>query len=104
MLGTHVFGDRDGPCPALSYDGQLSVCGLVEAPAKFVRVRAAMVGAVALTKGAVTLIGAGMGCDAQVEGEPADQKFLALMARWHDIHGLEVLAALKAWGFGKSVR
>lgn len=98
VLGAHVFGDQAGPCPALSYDGQLSVCGLVDAPATFVRTRAAMKGPLALAKAAATLIGAGIGCDAQAVDEPADWNFRVKMAAWRNAHGAQFRAALKTWG------
>jgi len=97
-LGKHVFRQVEGPCPALSYDGQMSVCGLVEMPARFARVRAAMVGPTRLREAAITLIGAGIGCDGQVEGEPADLAFRRWMSAWHSVNYESVTAALKSWG------
>ena len=102
-LGARLFGRDLGPCPALLYEGNLSVCGLVAAPARFARVRAARLGPTALSQAAAVLTGSGMGCDAKLsDGEAVDWSFRKKMVAWADTHASEVKAALRAWGFGKN--
>jgi hypothetical protein len=86
-LGKHVFGsDRTGPCPALSVDDDHTAhCLLTEFGE--VRMRAA----------AALLIGAGDGCDARFNGEPANSRFHAKLERLDQLRAEELAAARKLW-------
>lgn len=83
----------DGPCPALLPDNR---CGLIEAPERFFPFRVAVRGKEMLSAAAAQLVGAGCGCDAQVDGEPDNQEFRDAMRRRSNHHRTE--AALRVWG------
>ena len=79
VLGRHVFGFEDGPCPALETTASGYGCGLVSRPHEFTPVKVAIHGRAAMSKAASVLIGAGIGCDAQADGEEPNIQFLADM-------------------------
>jgi hypothetical protein len=106
-LGTAVFsgipsnGNADvwaGPCPGLvpHADGSYG-CGLVETPERFAPVRAAAFGKDKLRKAAMYLIGAGIGCDGQLDDEPYDEKFGWRMRMHRDDR--KINRAFHLWGF-----
>ncbi len=88
-------GAWDGPCPMLLESNR---CGLMETPEAFYPVKAAARGKENLQKAAAQLIGAGHGCDAQLDGEPDNQIFREAMRRRARPH--KTAAALKTWGLG----
>ena len=82
ILGKHLFLEEDGPCPALGYmmDGQ-SYCGLVKNPRQFAPVRTAIHGPSVMKAAARLLIASHLGCDAQLDGEPANDIFREKLRR-----------------------
>lgn len=69
------------PCPALEKDGEREVCGFVKSPEQYRPVAVSIHGAEALRSAALYGIGAGIGCDARLEGEgdPPPEFVKALM-------------------------
>jgi hypothetical protein len=51
-----------------------------------------------LSKAAIVMIGAGIGCDGQLEGEPADWSFRKRMIEWREANIELIARAFKAWG------
>lgn len=103
-LGVSVFRTVAGPCPALETradDGQ-SACGLVAHPATYMPVRAHVYGKRAMSDAALILVGAGIGCDAQLESEPANEPFRAMLRRKRDSMRLAVGRACAVWGVAVS--
>lgn len=97
VLGMRVFKQVDGPCPALIDAGDRYGCGLVLHPERFAPVRAALNGRVRLTEAAMLLIGTGIGCDAQMPGEPdADDAYRK--RRVMPVSDRDVVRAFEAWG------
>lgn len=96
VLGRRVFGRTDGPCPALEPADGKRVCGLVTSPAKYAPAAARRQGVDALSRSAALLTGSGIGCDAQVEGEPANAAFRRKMRRGRPSYGT-AMAALLLW-------
>lgn len=95
-LALSVFGKKPGPCPALmlerTADGQPRkfVCGLVVSEAIPPPLREA----------AALLIGSGQGCDARINGEPADVAFYIRLALDDEINKDALAAARRMWGAG----
>lgn len=56
-------------------DDAALVCGLITAPQSIVPDLVIRFGADVVSRAAATLVGAGIGCDAALEGEPVDQAF-----------------------------
>jgi hypothetical protein len=72
-LAERVFGRGDqGPCPALTAENR---CGMVEEPLKWRRAQTWKHGEEKMRGAALLLVGAGNGCDALFNGEPADEAF-----------------------------
>lgn len=93
-LGTHVFG-AGGNCPALEVAFPAFTCGLIQNPAKYAVDITARHGSDAASRAAEILIGAGLGCDALLEGE---QPNLAWRARVRaGIDRAEADAAAAIW-------
>lgn len=91
-----------GRCPALEPgdDGSF-FCGLLRNPERYFPVRAfAVGGAQKLRDATAILIGAGHGCDAQIEGEPYNRKYHAGLRAWALKNNRAIRAAKEAWGFG----
>jgi len=84
-----------GPCPALDAENQ---CGAIKNPQAFSPVRTAVMGKEAMAAAAAQLVGAGKGCDAQVDGEPDDPAFRARVLQGS---GLKTDKALAVWGLNK---
>lgn len=97
-LGQHVFGRKIGPCPALSYDDQGSICGLIADPMKWFPIRAIALGVDHLKKAARHLIGSSTGCDARFNGEKPDQAFYARLIE-HDRQTISLTRwSKRVWG------
>lgn len=64
-----------GPCPALEEKGDKFVCGLITNPMVYDMRVALLHGPQAASDAAAYLTGAGYGCDARHNGEPADPEF-----------------------------
>ena len=75
VLAALTFGERGGPCPALERDGDSgrSACGLVRNPQVYAPAVVAREGRWQASNAAAMLIGKGLGCDGQLDGEPADE-------------------------------
>lgn len=97
-----LFPERPyiGPCPALERDEDgFAVCGLVADPGKHAlshTIRAG--GREKASAAAKILIGAGDGCDARFNGEPADPEFYIRMIKIAKTQRKAVTAAKKTWG------
>ena len=89
-LGARVFGPG-ADCPALTEAG----CGLVLEPVRYApdADRSEM----RLRESATMLIGAGMGCDAQLLGEPDDPVFRERLRAWARRHGAKARRTLQWW-------
>jgi len=104
VLGKHVFGGdpwghMDGPCPALTeVEGGKFGCGLIIAPQLYAPVRATIKGVEPLRKAALTMIGSGIGCDAQGPGEPPSDEFRFKMRAGLLVNHEEFVAACRTWG------
>lgn len=90
-LGQLLFRQVEGPCPAL-VDNK---CGLVSHPMRFAPFRTVAHGAQRMSEAAAHCIGAGIGCDAQLEDEPYDQEFGARIRRNADMP--RTARALRLW-------
>lgn len=97
-LGTAIFLHEDGPCPAIERTETGFCCGLVLHPERYSPVRAAVMGKDRLSESALVLIGAGKGCDGQLEGEPADEAFRRRLIAYADKIATRILRAKEAWG------
>jgi len=75
-LGQIVFGPGSD-CPALEVKLPGFVCGLVQNPARYAPRVVAKHGAETASRAAALIIGAGMGCDALLEGERPNQEWRA---------------------------
>ncbi|WP_211238741.1 hypothetical protein [Roseivivax isoporae] len=75
-LGRLVFGPG-GRCPALEMRFPAFTCGLVESPEKHAPHVVRTHGADRAAKAAAILIGAGLGCDALLEGEAPNAEWRA---------------------------
>ena len=94
-LGQHVF-DREahpGPCPALRERVNDYHCDIVANPRAYSEGPADK-----LRDAARIIIGAGVGCDARFNGEPADRAFYRKIEQWDREHAAEIAAARKIWG------
>ena len=97
-LAKRVFGDRPGPCPALSYDETPgSVCGLVATPEKFAWAVVLRHGREAAGAAARYLIGSATGCDARVNGEKPNRDFYARLRIWDRKNRRHIDAAKQVW-------
>lgn len=94
-LGQHVFQRVRGPCPALMgrTDGPETGCGLAMQPLRY---RPTLRDAEEASAAARYLIGAGVGCDAAVEGEPLNAEFREHLVRTAD--RTVVRMAAQVWG------
>jgi len=95
-LGRALFGFEVGACPALQWDGDQSVCGLVATPDRYRPTKARLHGRATLANAARHLIGAGQGCDARFNGEPRDPTFDAKLEATKDPRATR--KARRAWG------
>lgn len=101
-LGEILFERSRGPCPTLEWNGVKSACGLVMNPVRYVvlagKARLAGSGRAVLSETAADLIGTGIGCDAQLEGETPNDAFREKLARIADESAHKTERAFKAWG------
>jgi hypothetical protein len=100
LLGTAVFGDRAGPCPALETgpDGVSTACGLATHPATYDPMRAAGGRNEVLRRGAALhIIDAGAGCDCNAVGEIRNHRAEACLSNRQINRAAEMTAALKVW-------
>jgi hypothetical protein len=96
-LAVGVFGEPwDRQCPALEPDGERFNCGLVVHPMVYAMRQTLLHGAEVMSRTAAHLIGAGRGCDAQLEDEPADEVWRAAMRSMRNVALTD--KCLKAWG------
>lgn len=95
-LASAIFGDRPGPCWALERKGIGYTCGLLEHPETYAPVQVMLHGRDATAKAAAVLIGAGLGCDAQAEGEARNHAWLEHAKRRIDQKA--VARAMHIWG------
>lgn len=86
-----------GPCPFLEQKESRFVCGLVVNPAKHAPFVVAQVGAEKASEHAVALIGGGIGCDAQQEGEPYSPEFGRKMDAHRSKHQVKFSHAIHTW-------
>jgi hypothetical protein len=98
-LGAVVFGTWDGPCPALMADGDGYLCNMVVSPQTYAPVRAFTIGVAALRAAALVLIGSGIGCDAQLDGEPQNTAFTAMLRSRRNSSKRVTRQAIRTWGF-----
>lgn len=71
-----------GACPALERDDERFICGLIARPEAYAPIKASVYGVEALREAAVIGVGAGIGCDARMDGEADPPKdFLVAMLR-----------------------
>jgi hypothetical protein len=98
-LGREIFGVSTGRCPGLVVlDGKFG-CDLVLRPEIHANLLARRVGADALSEAASILIGVGVGCDAQLNGETRDPTLRQRMILYREIHWRKILDARRKWGF-----
>jgi hypothetical protein len=97
-LGQFVFKREVGPCPALSFNAEGSVCGLVADPMRFAIGATLASGVEATSKAAAHMIGSGQGCDARFNGEPADEAFYRRQREWDHANRAKSRRAKKIWG------
>jgi hypothetical protein len=96
-LGVGLFGEPwERRCPALEPDGERFACGLIMNPMVYAMRQTLMHGKEVMSRSAAHLVGAGRGCDAQLDGEVADEDFRARMRAQRDITLTK--RSLKAWG------
>jgi hypothetical protein len=82
-----------GPCPALRKQGDNYHCDIVANPRAYSEGPADK-----LRDAARIIIGAGAGCEARFNGEPADRAFYRKIEQWDREHAAEIAAARKIWG------
>jgi hypothetical protein len=97
-MGVKLFEKAEGPCPALvdGEDGAL-ICGLVKDPKRFAPVQAFVHGEEQLRQAAMIIIEAGVGCDAQLEGERVDPGLRLRMRRQAARNEAKAQRAWKLW-------
>ena len=96
-LGASVFGEPvDRRCPALEPDGERFACGLMSNPMVYAMRLTLLHGKEVMSRTAAHLIGAGRGCDAQLDGEPADEVWRAAMRSLRNERLTD--NCLKVWG------
>lgn len=101
-IAHRIFGRWEGPCEILEDAGDgRRVCGLLAHPERHVPALVELVGAEIMRETTEALLGVGVGCDAQMEGEPADPAYEARMKAFAKGSRVRVRAALGAliWGF-----
>ena len=74
-LGMAVFEQNDGPCPGLEVEDGLYRCGLLLHPHRYAGLQAEIHGEGALKAAAALLIGTGIGCDCEMDGEPDNPRY-----------------------------
>ncbi len=97
-VGRQVLGRDDGPCPALRWHDGKSSCGLVVDPAAYRPDAASAHTTGAMGRAAALMIGAGDGCDARFNGEPADPGAYARWVAQDHKNELALARARGMWG------
>jgi hypothetical protein len=100
VVGVQLFGRDSVPCPALDFNADAtSACGLTKFPQKYCPTLTRLHGATETRKAARILIGAGIGCDALIEGEerPAG-KAAQMQEEAQRIPAHQVAKAIKIFG------
>lgn len=98
-LAAALYRRWEGPCPALtSTDDGRKICGLATDPRAHFPAKVRRWGAFEMRRTATVLIGAGVGCDAQVEGEPASPTLLVKMLAHRAAAAPHIRQAMIAWG------
>jgi hypothetical protein len=96
-LGVALFGEPwERRCPALEQDGDRYVCGLMAHPMAYNIRMTLLHGVETMRATAAHLVGAGRGCDAQLDGEPADEVWRASMRAMRNPALTD--RCLKVWG------
>lgn len=100
VLSRSVFKISAGPCPALGRDEDgKSYCGLVVNPRKHAPTRTATHGVATMRAAALTMIGSGAGCDAQLVDEPVRAETVSRMvAEAMKTSDEAVVRAMRVWG------
>ena len=94
-LGARVFGLTIGRCPALiGNPGDDYACDLIANPARYRPQLVAEHGEKTAQDAAAHLIGCALGCDARINGEPADRSFYQKL-KIHDRLTLDQTRAAK---------
>jgi hypothetical protein len=104
-LGVALFGEPwDRRCPALEPELGTDrwVCGLMAHPMAYAMRMTLLHGVETMRQTASHLIGAGRGCDAQLDDEPADEAFRASM--WAMRNPALTDRCLKVWGLTRMRR
>lgn len=99
-LALALFGEPEyRQCPALEPDGERFACGLIKHPMVHALKQTLLHGADAMAKAAAHLVGSGRGCDAQLDGEPADEIWRENMRASRNPALTE--RCLKVWGLSR---
>lgn len=94
-----------GPCPALEeVGGGRSTCGLVVHPMVYAMKQTLLMGAARMSAAAMTLTGAGLGCDALIPGDVESKEFRVRLRQAYRERRGRVNAALKTWGVYEVVK
>ena len=96
-IGEILFGPGDR-CPALTPRLPELVCGVIADPARYAPDVVAKHGAEAASASASILLGAGTGCDAQLEGERYSLRFGAVMRAYSEAMADQIKDAKAIWG------
>ncbi len=72
---------------------------MVLSPQTYAPVRAFTLGVAALRNAALILIGSGVGCDAQLDGEPENKAFKAFLRTRRNSSKRATRLAMRTWGF-----
>lgn len=97
LLGKPMMEVASGPCPYLEQDGEKFVCGLVVNPTKHAPSVARKVGVATASAHAAALVGSGIGCDAQLMGEPENKAFRQSMADHKSKHEVTFRNGIETW-------
>jgi hypothetical protein len=100
-LGVGLFGEPwDRRCPALEPDGDKFICGLIAHPMAYNMRMTLLHGREVMSRTAAHLVGAGRGCDAQLDDEVADEAFRVRMRKERNTTLTD--RCLKVWGLSRN--
>ena len=99
-FGAVLFKRQHGPCPALVENEAGLACGVVAHPMNYARVRTLTHGVEEMRRAALLLIGAGDGCDAVANGEPANEAFRQKLVEVHESDARRFETGAEAVGSG----
>jgi hypothetical protein len=97
-LGARLFRKTSGACPALEKDGDKYYCGLAVNPKKYLAGVFSEAKAHELSHGAKLMIGSGIGCDAQLEGETHNTTMKQRFADYVKNNSVALQRAKIVWG------